>query len=91
MDKDAKKAFWKGIDDKHSNISAPTYDMTIDWLLEKGFYVNAIIIYLEGKRNWAYAYQNINTNESMVGKISKRVVDRYTALNEGILEVLKKL
>ena len=22
MDKDAKKAFWKGIDDKHSNISA---------------------------------------------------------------------
>lgn len=91
MDKDAKKAFWKGIDDKHSNISAPTYDMTIDWLLEKGFYINAIIIYIEGKRYWAYAYQNINTGENMLGKIKKRIVDRYTALNEGILEVLKKL
>ena len=91
MDKDAKKAFWKGIDDKHSNISAPTYDMTVDWLFEKGFYVNAIIIYLEGKRHWAYAYQNINTGENMLGKISKKVVDRYTALNKGILEVLKKL
>lgn len=91
--KDVKESFWKGIDEKHPNISAPTYDMAIDWLLEeKGFFVNAIIIYYpEGKRNWGYSYQNMNTDEVMVGRISEKVVDRYTALNECILEVLKKL
>ena len=91
MDKDAKKAFWKGIDDKHSNISAPTYDMAIDWLLEKGYYVMAVLIRDNEKDNWTYSYNNLSIGEEFIGKKSNKMTDRYAALNKGILTILKKI
>ena len=91
MDKDAKKSFWKGIDDKHSNISAPTYDMTIDWLLDKGYYVTAVLIRDNKKDGWTYSYNNLNIGEEFIGKKSDKITDRYDALNKGILSILKKL
>lgn len=85
------KCFWKGIDDKHPNISAPTYDMTIDWLLEKGYYVMAVLVRDNGKDSWTYSYNDFNVGEEFLGKKSDKMIDRYTALNKGIMEVLKKL
>lgn len=91
MDKDAKKCFWKGIDDKHSNISAPTYDMAIDWLLEKGYYVMAVLVRDNEKDSWTYSYNDLTKGEEFLGRKSDKMIDRYTALNKGIIEVLKKL
>lgn len=87
MDKDAKKAFWKVIDDKHSNISAPTYDMTIDWLLEKGYYLNVVLI---GDK-FVFKIIDILNQATFIGKPSSNIHDRYDALNKGILAILKKL
>ena len=87
MDKDAKKVFWKGIDDKHSNISAPTYDMTIDWLLEKGYYLNVVLI---GDK-FVFKIIDILNQATFIGTPSSNIHDRYAALNKGILEILKKL
>lgn len=87
MDKDAKKAFWKGIDDKHSNISAPTYDMTIDWLLEKGYYLNVVLI---GDK-FVFKIIDILKQATFIGTPSSDIRDRYDAFNKGILAILKKL
>lgn len=91
MDKDAKKAFWKGIDERHPNVSAPTYSMVIDWLLEKGYYVNAVLVNNNGKDNWTYSYIKLGEGEEYLGRLQSSFTDRYEALNKGILNVLKKL
>ena len=87
----AKGFDWKGIDDKHSNTFPPTYDMAIDWLLEKGYYVMAVLIRDNKKDNWTYSYNDLSIGEEFIGKKSDKITDRHTALNEGILEILKKL
>lgn len=65
--------------------------MAIDWLLEKGYYVMAVLIRDDKKDNWTYSYNDLSIGEEFIGKKSDKITDRYTALNEGILEILKKL
>lgn len=89
--KDVKESFWKGLDDKHPNISAPTYSMAIDFLLEKGYHVMAVTELVKGENKWTWAYTDFKLGEEVLGRLSKEVNDRYTALNKGMLEVLKKL
>lgn len=94
MDKDAKKCGWKGIDEQHPNISAPTYDMVIDWLYEKGYYLYAtpsIEKNMYGAHRWLAIYMDVNTPMNQSGVCSQYATTRYDALNYGILKILNKL
>lgn len=82
-----KVALCKHIDASHPPISAPTYDMVIDWLLEKGFYVHAE----RGKRNQFYGVcEDIQAGAVAIHQ-GYTSYSRYTALNWGILYALGKM
>ena len=92
MDKDAKICGWKGIDERHPNISAPTYDMVVDWLCEKGVYLYVtpcIDKNVHEKRRWLNIYINFNTSPCLSSGCPKYAKTRYEALNYGILQILK--
>lgn len=86
--KEFKGAIWKGLDAKHPNISAPTYDMVVDWLLEKGYYLNVIIV---GADKFVFKIIDISNKATFIGTPSNEIHDRYDAFDKGILAILKKL
>lgn len=88
----AKIANWKGVDEKHPNISAPTYDMVVDWLYEKGYYLY-VTPYREMDNpeiyKWMNIYINFNSPINRSSGFPKYAKTRYEALDYGILEILK--
>lgn len=87
--KEFKEAIWKGLDAKHPNISAPTYDMVVDWLLEKGYYLNVVIV---GENKFVFKIDILNQDKTtIIGTPSSDIYDRYDAFDKGILAILKKL
>ena len=86
--KEFKEAIWKGLDAKHPNISAPTYDMVVDWLLEKGYYLNVVLV---GENKFVFKIIDIPKQVTFIGTPSSDIHDRYDAFDKGILAILKKL
>ena len=61
--------------------------MTIDWLLEKGYYLNVVLI---GDK-FVFKIIDILKQATIIGTPSSDIRDRYDAFNKGILAILKKL
>lgn len=76
---------WKHYDIKHPNISAPTYDMVIDWLLEKGYYLYTV--FSSQSQGWMNIYTELAAPFNNCG-FPKYAKDRYKALDYGILDIL---
>lgn len=82
-----KQALCKHIDASHPHISAPTFDMVIDWLLEKGFYVYAV----KDKRHHFYGVCEDIQAGTVATQQGCASFSRYTVLNWGILYALDKM
>lgn len=70
------------------NVSAPSYDMTVDWLLNKGYYVKAVFL---KKDRWRYEIEDVKSGEITKGKSSSEATSRYLALQRGIEFTLENL
>ena len=87
--KEFKQALCKHIDAAHPPISAPTYDMVVDWLLDRGFYIHALI---DGKyRQYLGVCDDIFAESVTTETSLNHYFSRYEALNWAILHVLNKL
>lgn len=93
-DKAFRDHVWKHYDINHPNISAPTYDMVIDWLYEKGYYLYVVPcreVNIHGAHRWLNIYINCNTSMFLSSGCPKYATTRYEALDYGIQEILKNL
>lgn len=88
QDTNFKRCLCGSLGTKHPPISAPTYDMTIDWLLERGFYVYALIDMLP---NFYCVYNNYNAMQQDRSNQNLIFNSRYEALDWGIRKALKSM
>ncbi len=84
--KEFKQILCKHVDAAHPPISAPTYDMVVDWLLKGGFYVHAV---MSGYHQFYGICEDIVGNAQI--QIPHSFSNRYEALNWSICAALSKL
>lgn len=79
------KAF--GLDNKHPAISAPSYDMVIDWILEHlGVYVSVL---MAGEGMFIWKVVLLNGGDIPYKKDSRVFSTRYEAMDAVFLHILK--
>lgn len=72
---------------QHPPISAPSYDMTIDWLMQQGYYVGTAIN-RDGK---FYSVVKDMSSDQPAKAIPVSFYGRYEALNQAIQYALKRV
>ena len=74
-------------DGKHPPISAPSYDMVIDWLLEHhGYFVNVVMC---GKDKFCYELVTFCVEEGLCHSDSKPYPTRYAAMDAAFKRALR--
>lgn len=89
LEEGMKRTVWKGLDTRHPNISAPTYEQVLDWL-ENKHHIIIYVVYQHEKQRWQW-FADLGEKGVMVGMYYMQRYEAYDAAIKKMLQVHFKI